>query len=101
MYQFPETGFVRLPQIIGQDAVSEVQAAENRRLGRHPRRPRPAIPAIIPVKKSTWWAGVKSGRFPKPTKALGTGIAAWTVEAIRELMQTGQNEPTELKEPRS
>lgn len=41
----PETGFVRLPHIIG-DAKAQ-----------------PPIPAIIPVSKSTWWAGVKSGRF--------------------------------------
>ena len=24
--------------------------------------------AIIPVSKSTWWLGVKSGRYPKPVK---------------------------------
>jgi prophage regulatory protein len=24
------------------------------------------IPAIIPVSKSTWWDGVKTGRFPRP-----------------------------------
>lgn len=29
---------------------------------------------IIPVSKSTWWAGVKSGRFPKPVKTLGGRI---------------------------
>lgn len=23
---------------------------------------------IIPVARSTWWAGVKDGRFPKPVK---------------------------------
>ncbi len=64
----PETGFVRLPNIIG-DPKSQ-----------------PPIPAIIPVSKSTWWAGVKSGRFPKPTK-LGPRITVWRVEDIRELIQ--------------
>ena len=38
----------------------------------------------IPVSKSTWWAGVKSGRFPKPVK-LGPRITAWRVEDIRQL----------------
>jgi prophage regulatory protein len=38
----------------------------------------------IPVGKSTWWAGVKSGRFPKPHK-LGPRITAWTDEDIRTL----------------
>jgi len=39
----------------------------------------------IPVCKSTWWAGVRSGRFPKPVKNLGPGITAWKVEDIRKL----------------
>jgi prophage regulatory protein len=39
----------------------------------------------IPVSKSTWWAGVKSGRFPKPHK-LGPRITAWADEDIRILV---------------
>ncbi len=42
----------------------------------------------IPVSKSTWWAGVKDGRFPKPVK-LGSRISAWRVEDIRRLIETG------------
>ena len=42
----------------------------------------------IPVSKSTWWAGVKSGRFPKPVK-LGPRITAWRVEDIRALIEKG------------
>lgn len=87
MHQLPETGFLRLAQIIGQEAVTEEQAAENRRRGKSPKRPRPAIPALIPVKKSKWWDGVRSGRYPKPTKALGQRITAWKVEAILALIQ--------------
>jgi predicted DNA-binding transcriptional regulator AlpA len=64
----PETGFLRLPYIIG-----DANAC-------------PPIPAIIPVSKSTWWAGVKSGRFPKPIK-LGPRITAWRVEDIRDLIR--------------
>ena len=60
MNQLPETGFLRLPQIIG-DAKAE-----------------PPIPPIIPVKKSCWWDGVRSGRFPKPVK-LGR-CTMWRVE---------------------
>lgn len=67
MYQLPETGFLRLPQIIG-NADAE-----------------PPIPAIIPIGKSTWWAGVKSGRYPKPVK-LGPRVTAWRVEDIRALI---------------
>jgi prophage regulatory protein len=41
----------------------------------------------IPVSKSTWWAGVKSGRYPKPVK-LGPRITAWRVEDIRALIDS-------------
>lgn len=40
----------------------------------------------IPVSKSTWWAGVKSGRFPKPVK-LGPGITVWDQEDISVLIE--------------
>jgi hypothetical protein len=39
----------------------------------------------IPVGRSTWWAGVKSGRFPKPVK-LGPRTTAWKVEDARALL---------------
>ena len=65
----PECGFVRLPQIIGK---AETKTS-------------PAIPAIIPVSKSTWWAGVESGRFPQSVK-LGPRTTAWRVEDIRRLI---------------
>jgi prophage regulatory protein len=70
VHQLPETGYLRLPQIIGNPNAE------------------PSIPAIIPVGKSTWWEGVKSGRFPKPVK-LGPRITAWRVEDIRSLIATG------------
>jgi predicted DNA-binding transcriptional regulator AlpA len=57
----PETGFVRLPAILA------------------PNGP-------IPVGRSTWWAGVKSGRFPKAVK-LGPRTTAWKVEDIRALIE--------------
>ena len=65
MNQLPETGFLRLSQIIG--------------------NPDKGIPPIIPVKKSTWWNGVKTGRFPQPVK-LGPRVTAWRVEDIRSLI---------------
>ena len=45
----------------------------------------PVILSIIPVSESTWWAGVRSGRFPKPVK-LGEKITAWRVEDIHTLI---------------
>ncbi len=67
-FYLPETGYLRLPQIIGNPKAD------------------PPIPAIIPVGKSTWWAGVKSGRYPKPVRTLGPRITAWRVEDIRTLI---------------
>jgi predicted DNA-binding transcriptional regulator AlpA len=68
MHKLPETGYLRLPQIIGDPKAD------------------PPIPAIIPVSKSTWWAGVAAGRFCKPIK-LGPRITAWRVEDIRALIE--------------
>ncbi len=58
----------------------------NDRLLRLPAVLAPAGP--IPVSKSTWWAGVKSGRFPKPVK-LGPRITAWRAEDIQALVASG------------
>ena len=54
----PEAGFVRILQIL----------------------------AAYPIGRSTWWAGVKSGRFPRPVK-LGPRTTAWRVEDIRQLLE--------------
>lgn len=69
MIALPETGYLRLWQIIGDPKA------------------KPPVPPLIPVSKSTWWAGVKSGRYPKPTKALGKRITAWSAESIRALIK--------------
>lgn len=44
----------------------------------------------IPVSSSTWWAGIKDGRYPKPIK-LGPRITAWRAEDIQRLVD---GEPT-------
>lgn len=54
----PETGFVRLAQIL----------------------------MVIPLGKSSWWKGVKSGRFPKPVK-LSERCTAWRAEEIHALIK--------------
>ena len=65
--QIPETGFLRLWQIIGNPKAN------------------PPIPPIIPVSKSSWWAGVRSQKFPKPLK-LGERTTVWRVEDVRALI---------------
>ena len=59
MHQLPETGFLRLPEVL----------------------------KLYPVSKSTWWAGVRSGRYPQPVK-LGTRATAWRAEDIRALIES-------------
>ena len=61
----PETGYLRLKQIIGDPKAN------------------PPIPAIIPVGRSTFWAGVKSGLFPRPIK-LSPRVTVWLVADIRQ-----------------
>jgi predicted DNA-binding transcriptional regulator AlpA len=46
----------------------------------------PAVLKLYPVSKSTWWDGVKSGKFPQPVK-LGPRCTAWRVQDIRELIE--------------
>ena len=43
---------------------------------------------LIPVSRSTWWEGVKSGRFPQPVK-LGPRVTAWRAEDIAALVEKG------------
>jgi hypothetical protein len=62
----PETGLVRLWQILGDS--------------------RKGIPPIIPISKSSWWAGVKSGKYPKPVK-LSARCTCWYVDDIRALIE--------------
>ena len=54
----PEVGYLRLSQILN----------------------------IIPISKSAWWEGCRSGLYPKPVK-LGPRTTAWRVEDIRKLME--------------
>jgi prophage regulatory protein len=54
----------------------------------------PLILALIPVGRSTWWAGVKSGRYPPPVK-LGPRTTAWRVEDIRRLISSAVSAGTE------
>lgn len=62
--KLPEEGFLRLKQIVGTKDQ----------------------PAIIPISRSSWLAGVRESRFPKPIK-LGKRTTAWRVSDIRALIE--------------
>ena len=36
---------------------------------------------VLPISASTWWQGVKDGRYPQPVR-LGPRITAWAYEDI-------------------
>lgn len=54
----PDTGFIRLPQVL----------------------------ALIPVSRSAWWAGIREGKFPQGIK-LGSKTTVWRAEDIRHLIE--------------
>lgn len=67
MSKLPETGFLRLKQIIGDPKA------------------KPPISGLLPMSRSSWWDGIKKGIFPKPIK-MGPNMTAWRVEDIAELI---------------
>jgi prophage regulatory protein len=44
---------------------------------------------LIPVSKSTWWEGVKCGRYPAPVRHLGPRITAWKLSEVMQLVNGG------------
>jgi prophage regulatory protein len=67
MTSIPETGFLRLSQILGNPKSN------------------PPTPPIIPISKSSWWEGVSNGRYPAPLK-LSPKVTVWRVKDIREMI---------------
>lgn len=65
----PRHGLARLEMIIGD------------------KRADPPIQPVIPVSKSTWWEGVRSGRFP-PAVRVNKAVSAWRWEDIHRLLES-------------
>ena len=45
----------------------------------------PPIEAIIPISKSSWWEGVKTGLYPEAIK-LGANTTVWREDDVRRLI---------------
>ena len=69
-------GFLRLVHIIGD--------------------PRRGIAPVIPVSKSTWWEGVKTGRYPEPIRH--HGVTMWRVKDIKSLIEDINSEHETLSD---
>ena len=70
MNQIPQDGFLRLNQIIGQPKAT------------------PPVPAIVPVSKATWYAGIKTGRYPAPVHIGGGRATFYRAADIRKLIES-------------
>lgn len=70
--QLPETGFLRIWHIVGKPNAN------------------PPIPALIPIGRTTFLNGVKSGIYPAPVRLGGpkARTVAWKVEDIRKLIES-------------
>jgi len=55
--ELPDTGFLRLPEVL----------------------------KVFPVSKTAWWRGIREGRYPASIK-LGARTTAWRAEDIRDLI---------------
>lgn len=66
----PAEGFMRLAQIVGDPKAN------------------PPVIGVIPISKSSWWEGCRTGKYPQPIK-LGPKTTVWRVEDIRTLIQAG------------
>ena len=64
--QIPWEGFLRLPQILG-----------DRKSG---------TPALIPIRRASWWQGIRDGRYPAPVR-IGRRAVAWRACDIRALIE--------------
>lgn len=45
----------------------------------------PEVLKLFPVSKSTWWAGIKEGKYPKGTK-IAPRVTAWRESEILSLI---------------
>ena len=64
----PETGYVRLEQIIGSKKKN--------------------IPPLIPVSRATVYKWISEGKFPPPEKPFGYRISLWNVKNIRPFLDS-------------
>jgi predicted DNA-binding transcriptional regulator AlpA len=54
----------------------------------------PKVLELIPVSKSSFWDGVKTGRYPKPVK-ISPNISAWFEHDLIQWLNGLRNQPVE------
>lgn len=78
----PQTGWLSINQITSRKATATT----------------PETKGILPVCRSSWIKGVKSGRFPKPVK-FGARLVLWKAEDVRLVVENGGAMPTFVRKP--
>jgi predicted DNA-binding transcriptional regulator AlpA len=68
MQDLPQTGLLRIKQVL----------------------------QFVPISRSSWWKGVKEGRFPQPVK-LSQRVTCWKAADIRCLVEIGNPGESALK----
>jgi predicted DNA-binding transcriptional regulator AlpA len=85
-----------LTQILGTREVTREQVGANRArmesakasgrpMAPLPLRPRPAVPALLPISKSSWWAGVATGKYPAPVRVGRRSL--WRSRDVEDLLE--------------
>jgi hypothetical protein len=70
-----ENPFLRSVDIVSRSEITPEKAAENKRLKKDHRRPRPAQRGLLPISMATWTKWQRQGRAPKPM-IIG-GVRMW------------------------
>jgi len=82
---------LRLRDIVGRPEITPEMAAANRARKQDNRRPRAAIPPMIPVAPATWWRWVKARIAPQPINF--NGVTVWRQSDIDAFI-AAQSAPT-------
>jgi len=53
---------------------------------------------LLPISRSSWWAGVQTGKYPRPVK-LGPRTTCWRLVDILELTERGVKPNAQRGEP--
>lgn len=88
MFESKQDSLLRLSQIIGQSAISTEQLEANKNTKNYPKRARSAVLPILPISATSWWNGVKSGKYHKSIK-LGPRTTVWRASDVLAIV-TGE-----------
>jgi predicted DNA-binding transcriptional regulator AlpA len=51
----------------------------------------PTVLGVFPVGETTWWNGIKAGKYPRPIR-ISSRVNAWKVGSIRKLLAAANDD---------